>query len=100
MQLAVIIHGLAVEDLDCAARYLCGWLRTATYAGINGKNKDLFKARNEYDSDIEVVLIESAQEDVELMQEIRGYLAAAADGSMSRNNSEALARELLRRIDS
>ncbi len=31
----------------------------------------------------------------DLMREIESYLVAAADGSMSRNNSEALAAELL-----
>ena len=40
-----------------------------------------------------------AQEASVLLQEIRGYLVAAADGSMSRNNSEQLAIELLRQID-
>ena len=34
-----------------------------------------------------------------LMQNIRNYLVAAADGSMSRNNSEQLASELLQEID-
>jgi hypothetical protein len=40
-----------------------------------------------------------AQEAAALLQEIRGYLVAAADGSMSRNNSELLASELLQQID-
>lgn len=40
-----------------------------------------------------------AQEAAMLLQEIRGYLVAAADGSMSRNNSEQLASELLQQID-
>lgn len=40
-----------------------------------------------------------AQEAATLLQEIRAYLVAAADGSMSRNNSEQLADELLRQID-
>ena len=34
-----------------------------------------------------------------LMQNIRNYLVAAADGNMSRNNSEQLASELLQEID-
>ena len=34
-----------------------------------------------------------------LLGEIRGYLVAASDGSMSRNNSEQLAAELLKMID-
>ena len=33
-----------------------------------------------------------------LLEEIRSYLVAAADGSMSRNNSEALAAELLEKM--
>jgi hypothetical protein len=40
-----------------------------------------------------------AQEAAALLQEIRGYLVAAADGSMSRNNSAQLASELLQQID-
>ena len=34
----------------------------------------------------------------ELLAEVAAYLAAAADGSMSRNNSEQLAAELLKKI--
>lgn len=34
-----------------------------------------------------------------LLSELRGYLTAAADGSMSRNNSEAMASELLKQMD-
>ena len=34
-----------------------------------------------------------------VLSEIEGYLTAAAAGSMSRNNSEALADELLELID-
>lgn len=34
-----------------------------------------------------------------LLSELRGYLTAAADSSMSRNNSEALASELLEQMD-
>jgi len=34
-----------------------------------------------------------------LLNEVRGYLVAAADGSMSRNNSEQLASELLANLD-
>ena len=41
-----------------------------------------------------------AQDAAALLQDIRGYLVAAADSSMSRNNSELLASELLQRIDS
>lgn len=33
-----------------------------------------------------------------LLSELRGYLTAAADGSMSRNNSEAMASELLEQM--
>ena len=35
----------------------------------------------------------------QILEEIRNYLVAAADGSMSRNNSEQLASELLERIN-
>jgi hypothetical protein len=41
----------------------------------------------------------AAQEAAALLQEIRAYLVATADGSMSRNNSEQLASELLQQID-
>jgi len=37
-------------------------------------------------------------EAAELLEEIYGYLTAAADGSMSRNNSEQLASELLEKF--
>lgn len=40
-----------------------------------------------------------ANEAVDLLEEIQGYLIAAHDGSMSRNNSEHLAGELLDAID-
>ena len=40
-----------------------------------------------------------AREVVALLREVRGYLIAAAEGSMSRNNSEQLASELLQRMD-
>jgi hypothetical protein len=40
-----------------------------------------------------------AEEAASLLQEIREYLVAAADGSMSRNNSQQLASELLQQID-
>lgn len=47
--------------------------------------------------------LKRAADALEAMQaeraEIRQYLAAAADGSMSRNNSETLAAELLTQID-
>lgn len=36
-----------------------------------------------------------AREAAQLLREIHGFLTAAADGSMSRNNSEELAGELL-----
>jgi len=41
----------------------------------------------------------AVQKTAELIEEIRAYLVAAEDGSMSRNNSEQLAAELLERID-
>ena len=40
-----------------------------------------------------------AKEAADLLREIRGYLDAASQGSMSRNNSEQLASELVERID-
>ena len=40
-----------------------------------------------------------AQEAADLLAEIRGYLVASSDGSMSRNNSEQIASELLEQID-
>lgn len=40
-----------------------------------------------------------ADEAAALFEEVRAYLVAAADGSMSRNNSEQLAAELLELID-
>ena len=40
-----------------------------------------------------------AKEAATILQEIRGYLVAASEGSMSSNNSEQLASELLDRVD-
>jgi len=40
-----------------------------------------------------------ALEVADLLEEIKSYLIAAADGSMSRNNSEQLAAELLDKIN-
>ncbi len=40
-----------------------------------------------------------ADEAAKLLDEIHGYLIAARDGSMSRNNSQNLAAELLAQID-
>jgi hypothetical protein len=48
--------------------------------------------------DTEEEAIEAWNEEPALLQDIRGYLVAAADGSMSRNNSEQLASELLQQI--
>ena len=40
----------------------------------------------------------SSQHQLELMMDIKEYITAASDGSMSRNNSEALAAELLDKL--
>jgi hypothetical protein len=40
-----------------------------------------------------------ANEAAELLKEIQAYLIAASDGTMSRNNSENLASELLEKIE-
>ncbi len=40
-----------------------------------------------------------AKEAADLLSEIQGYLIAASDGTMSRNNSENLAGELLDKLD-
>jgi len=40
-----------------------------------------------------------ADEAANLLEEIKGYLISASDGSMSRNNSEQLASELLEKLD-
>lgn len=44
-------------------------------------------------------IITKLEDAAKLLEEVRGYLIAAADGSMSRNNSEQLASELLAQID-
>ncbi|OPY82495.1 MAG: hypothetical protein A4E65_00795 [Syntrophorhabdus sp. PtaU1.Bin153] len=60
LNFSIAIHGMEIEDKDLAVDYLKGWLREATYAALMGNNKELFKFRNEFDSDIEVELEESA----------------------------------------
>lgn len=40
-----------------------------------------------------------ADDAANILQQVQEYLVAAADGSMSRNNSENLAGELLKLID-
>ena len=44
-------------------------------------------------------LIAAAPEMLEALKEVRGYLQCAVDGSMSRNNAESLAAELIEKID-
>ena len=57
-QFTVSIHGLDA-DRD-ALEFLEGWIRQATYAGLRGHQRDRFKFRNEFESDIKVELIETA----------------------------------------
>jgi hypothetical protein len=57
-QLTVSIHGLdADED---ALDFLKGWLQAATKAGLLGHQRDRFRFRDEFESDIEVELVETA----------------------------------------
>ena len=55
----VSIHGLDVKDKD-DVDFLIGWLKTSTLACLMGKCKEHFGFRDEYESDIEVTLIEYA----------------------------------------
>ena len=58
VRLSIAIHGLdADED---APEFLVGWLKAATLAGLCGHQSDRFRFRNEYDSDIEVEIEETA----------------------------------------
>ena len=62
MKFEVSIHGLDATSPEIAASYMIGWLKAAAYAALHGKSRGLFNARNEFDSDIEVELVESAGE--------------------------------------
>jgi hypothetical protein len=58
VQFTVCIHGL---DADPAALgQLTELLRDATLSALLGQQSDKFKFRNEFDSDIEVELVEQA----------------------------------------
>ena len=52
VRLSVGVHGIdATED---GVRFLAGWIKEATMAGLTGHSRELLKFRNEFDTDIEV----------------------------------------------
>ena len=60
-RLSIAVHGL---DADKGAlEFLVGWLKAATLAGLMGNQRDLFRFRNEFESDIEVEVEETAGDD-------------------------------------
>jgi len=60
INLSVAIHG--VDAASDGVGFLIGWLREAVRAGLTGHSRELFKFRDEFDSDIEVEVIETAGE--------------------------------------
>ena len=57
-QFTVSIHGLDAER--DALEFLAGWIKAETKAGLLGHQRDRFKFRDEFESDIEVDLVEVA----------------------------------------
>jgi len=57
-RLSIAIHGLNADG--DALSFLVGWLREATRAGLKGTLRNRFGFRDEYDSDIEVDIEETA----------------------------------------
>lgn len=55
LELAVRISGVDIAE-EAYADFLVGWIRTATEACLRGNNREGFKFRNEFESDIEVEL--------------------------------------------
>ena len=60
-RLSIAVHGLDTDKE--ALEFLVGWLRAATFAGLMGHNRDSFRFRNEFESDIEVEVEETAGDD-------------------------------------
>lgn len=59
VEFSVSIHGLEAdrEALD----FLVGWIREATKAGLLGHQRDRFKFKDEFESDITVEIIKTAE---------------------------------------
>ena len=57
LNISISIHGLEIEDQN-SVDFLVGWIRQETLAGLLGRNKNLFKFRNEFESDVEVEVTE------------------------------------------
>ena len=53
LDINVAIHGVDISD-EVATNYIVGWIREATKAVLLGSQKDSFKFRNGFESDIEV----------------------------------------------
>ena len=64
MKFEVSIHGLDAPDLDAAAGFMAWWLKGQAFILLNDNEfGSMFNPRNEFDSDIEVELVESAGQD-------------------------------------
>ena len=59
VRFGVSIHGIQVQD-PAAVEFLKGWIRAETVAGLTGHQKSLFNFRDEFDSDVEVEIEETA----------------------------------------
>ena len=62
MKFEVSIHGIDAPDLEAASECMMRVLKCTVLATLHGRQSDLFRARDEFDSDIEVELVESAGE--------------------------------------
>lgn len=65
MTIKYVRFSVAINGIDADKEhleYLVGWIQQATKAGLLGNCKELFKFRDEFEGDIEVVIEETAGE--------------------------------------
>ena len=81
-QLTISIHGLDADD--DALEFLQGWLKGATKSGLLGHQKDRFRFRNEFESDIEVEVTETAGEttasEIDRLRAALAYISTSCSG--------------------
>lgn len=59
LELRVAIHGLGIKDKSSIG-FLEEWIKETTKAGLLGHQKDVYNFRDEFESDIEVELVQYA----------------------------------------
>ena len=59
LNIGIYIHGLNIED-EAAMKLLVRFIREQIKAELLGRNKEIFGFRDEFDSDIEVEVLEYA----------------------------------------